>query len=178
MELTSTNSSTREQIEFFLNLFEDYHKINDVNDKTINIYVFYHIFKHLIGMDHYKKYNYYLKESIKNELINDINLNEENENVYIDKEKFANFLINNYYVQKILIKFKRRFKNSSKIYEEELMNIFLSNMGNIKSILNQKDITELYKNDYYHFEKILNAMEEKRIINQELQDEFNDEEEN
>ena len=157
MEITSKSNNNLEKLNFITSLVEDYNLRNE--EKSVNIFDMYELFKSLILFENAQKDIKYLYEAIKTELNNGEKL--EN-NIYVKSNDVYNFLLNNKIIHKIIQGFKTQYKFADINYIEEINSSFNSTVRNVKKFLNeQKEVLCDNENNYYKFEQILKSIQNK-----------------
>ena len=157
MEITSKSNNNLEKLNFITSLVEDYNLRNE--EKSVNIFDMYELFKSLILFENAQKDIKYLYEAIKTELNNGEKL--EN-NIYVKSNDVYNFLLNNKIIHKIIQGFKTQYKFADINYIDEVNSSFNSTVRNVKKFLNeQKEVLCDNENNYYKFEQILKSIQNK-----------------
>ena len=157
MEITSKSNNNLEKLNFITSLVEDYYLRNE--EKSVNIFDMYELFKSLILFENAQKDIKYLYEAIKTELNNGEKL--EN-NIYVKSNDVYNFLLNNKIIHKIIQGFKTQYKFADINYIDEVNSSFNSTVRNVKKFLNeQKEVLCDNENNYYKFEQILKSIQNK-----------------
>ena len=157
MEITSKSNNNLEKLNFITSLVEDYNLRSE--EKSVNIFDMYELFKSLILFENSQKDIKYLYEAIKTELNNGEKLDNKK---YVRSNDVYNFLLNNKIIHKIIQGFKTQYKFADIIYIEEINSSFNSTVRNVKKFLNeQKEVLCDNENNYYKFEEILKSIQYK-----------------
>ena len=157
MEITSKSNNNLEKLNFITSLVEDYNLRSE--EKSVNIFDMYELFKSLILFENSQKDIKYLYEAIKTELNNGEKLDNKK---YVRSNDVYNFLLNNKIIHKIIQGFKTQYKFADINYIEEINSSFNSTVRNVKKFLNeQKEVLCDNENNYYKFEEILKSIQYK-----------------
>lgn len=157
MEITSKSNNNLEKLNFITSLVEDYNLRSE--EKSVNIFDMYELFKSLILFENSQKDIKYLYEAIKTELNNGEKLDNQK---YVTSNDVYNFLLNNKIIHKIIQGFKTQYKFADINYIEEINSSFNSTVRNVKKFLNeQKEVLCDNENNYYKFEEILKSIQYK-----------------
>ena len=157
MEITSKSNNNLEKLNFITSLVEDYNLRSE--EKSVNIFDMYELFKSLILFENSQKDIKYLYEAIKTELNNGEKLDNKK---YVTSNDVYNFLLNNKIIHKIIQGFKTQYKFADINYIEEINSSFNSTVRNVKKFLNeQKEVLCDNENNYYKFEEILKSIQYK-----------------
>lgn len=171
MEITSKSNNNLEKLNFITSLVEDYNLRSE--EKSVNIFDMYELFKSLILFENAQKDIKYLYEAIKTELNNGEKLDNEK---YVRSHDVYNFLLNNKIIHKIIQGFKTQYKFADINYIEEVNSSFNSTVRNVKKFLNeQKEVLCDNKNNYYKFEQILKSIQTKNALKEKtknIEEEF------
>ena len=171
MEITSKSNNNLEKINFISKLLEDYNFRNE--EKSVNLFDMYELFKCLIVNENAQKDVRYLYEAIKE----DLNKGEKIEdNIYVSKNDVCDFLLNNKFIHKLIQTFKIQYKYANVNYLEEINSCFNSTVRNVKKFLNeQNEVICDAENKYYKFEEILKSIQNKNDKKEKvkmIEDEF------
>lgn len=157
MEITSKSNNNLDKLNFITSLVEDYNLRSE--EKSVNIFDMYELFKSLILFENSQKDIKYLYEAIKTDLNNGEKLDNK---IYVKSVDVYNFLLNNKIINKIIQGFKTQYKFADIIYIEEINSSFNSTVRNVKKFLNeQKEVLCDNENNYYKFEQILKSIQAK-----------------
>jgi hypothetical protein len=157
MEITSKSNNNLDKLNFITSLVEDYNMRSE--EKSVNIFDMYELFKSLILFENSQKDIKYLYEAIKTELNNGEKLDNKK---YVGSNEVYNFLLNNKIIHKIIQGFKTQYKFADINYIEEVNSSFNSTVRNVKKFLNeQKEVLCDNENNYYKFEQILKSIQTK-----------------
>lgn len=163
MELISKSTNDIEKIQFFSELFTDIKLINSI--KCINVFEFFEIFKKIINSPNYKKETKILYEILKKEF----NDGHKIENIFISKKRLCYFLLNNIFIQKIILAFKFQYKHANILYNDEINGSFNSTVRNVKKFLNeQNEIIKMSINECDNLEYILKTIQKKEQIKNKI----------
>ena len=174
MEITSKSNNSFEKINFITKILEDYNYIDE--EKSVNLYDMYELFKCIIVNDNATKDVRYLYESIKE----DLNKGEKiDNNIYVSKDDVYDFLLKNKFIHKLIQTFNIQYKYANVNYVEEINSCFNSTVRNVKKFLNeQNEVICDTKNKYYKFEEILKSIHNKMVKKEKtkkIEDEFENE---
>ena len=174
MEITSKSNNSFEKINFITKILEDYNYIDE--EKSVNLYDMYELFKCIIVNDNATKDVRYLYESIKE----DLNKGEKiDNNIYVSKDDVYDFFFIYKFIHKLIQTFNVQYKYANVNYVEEINSCFNSTVRNVKKFLNeQNEIICDTKNKYYKFEEILKSIHNKMVKKEKtkkIEDEFENE---
>jgi hypothetical protein len=159
MEITSNSSSEIDVINFLLELCEDKQKTN-----YSCVLEMQEMIKSIILCDNYQKNYNILHETLKNEFYSK---DKSDHNIYIQKDKLLNFVMNNEIIRKLISLFRKEYKNAYQLYNEEVNSSFNSTIRNVKKFLNdQNEIARFCNHDIKNYENILKSIQTKRTIMQ------------
>ena len=166
LNVSSQISLNYEKMNFLVNLFEDYNRIN--KKKSVNIEEIPNNFRVILNHESYRKDLKRLFENLKNEFFKGKKFNSNPELNYVEKDRVLKFLLENESVKIILKKFYRDYSRAHMLYNDEIMNEFYATMRNSKRMLNIHDMVELCNAEYLRLEKNLMAIENKMNIENQI----------
>ena len=166
LNISSQISLNYEKMNFLVNLFEDYNRIN--KKKSVNIEEIPNNFRVILNHESYRKDLKRLFENLKNEFFKGKKFNSNPELNYVEKDRVLKFLLENESVKIILKKFYRDYSKAHILYNDEIMNEFYATMRNSKRMLNIHDMVELCNAEYLRLEKNLMAIENKMNIENQI----------
>jgi hypothetical protein len=174
MEITSKTNNSLEKINFITRLLEDCNFKDE--EKSVNLFDMYELFKCLIVNENSLKDTRYLYESIKEYLNHGEKIED---NIYVSKNDACDYLLNNKFIHKLIQTFNIQYKYANANYIEEINSCFNSTVRNVKKFLNeQNEVICDTKNKYYKFEEILKSIQYKMIKKEKtkkIEDEFENE---
>ena len=159
MEITSKSNNNLEKINFISELVENYEFRHE--EKSVNLFDMYELFKCLILYENSQKDLRYLYEAIKEDLNNGEKISDD---IYVTKNDVCNFLLNNKFIHKLIQGFKILYKYANINYIEEINSCFNSTVRNVKKFLNeQNEVMCDSDNNYYKFEQVLKSIQNKNV---------------
>ena len=159
MEITSKSNNNLEKISFISVLVENYEFRHE--EKSVNLFDMYELFKCLILYENSQKDLRYLYEAIKEDLNNGEKISDD---IYVTKNDVCNFLLNNKFIYKLIQGFKILYKYANINYIEEINSCFNSTVRNVKKFLNeQNEVMCDSDNNYYKFEQVLKSIQNKNV---------------